>query len=274
MINCLSIDLEDWFCGIESIKFSDWSGFESRIMPETEKLLGLLDEYDVKATFFVLGYIAEKYPEIIRKVSSAGHEIALHGYSHQLVYDQSHKDFELDLKKALDIVGDIAQKKIVGYRAPLFSVTEESLWAMKILYAYGIRYDCSIYPFKTSIFGIKDSERYKYEIELAESEKIIELPSSTVRILGRNIPFAGGFFLRFWHYNFIKWAIRTVNSEGSPAVIYIHPFDLDPEIPVIEGISAKRRFVHYHNIRSTERKLNALLSDFEFQPIGQYLKIL
>jgi polysaccharide deacetylase family protein (PEP-CTERM system associated) len=273
MINCLSIDLEDWYQGIESINFEDWPSYESRIVPGTRRVLSLLSDYSVSATFFVLGYIAEKFPALITDIADAGHEIAIHGYAHKQVFKLTKEEFKEDLEKTLSVIAQICDAKVIGYRAPLFSITKDSLWALDILADYGIKYDSSIYPFKTYMFGIDEAERHIHEIELSNSRKITEIPPSTIRIFNKNIPYAGGFFFRSWPYGFIKWALAKTNQAGYPAMVYLHPFDLDPDIPYLKGLSLKRRFIHYNNIKSTEKKIKRLLGDFSFGKISRVMNL-
>jgi len=273
MINCLSIDLEDWYQGIETIRFSDWGNYESRVIDETHKILSILKRFNVKATFFVLGYIAQEFPELIKEIVRDSHEIAIHGYSHRLVYKQSQKEFEEDIKKAIKAIRDSIDVEISGYRAPLFSITKDSLWALDILVKNGIKYDSSIYPIKTYLFGIPESPCYPHEINLRDSRKIMEFPPATIRICGKNIPFGGGFFFRFWPYQFIRKALENINKNGNPAIIYLHPFEFDPDIPRIKGIPYKRRFTHYHNIKSTEKKFERLLGEFRFSTMSNVLKL-
>lgn len=274
MINCLSIDLEDWYQGIETIRFNDWQSYESRIVDETCKILLILKKINVKATFFVVGYITERFPELIKNIRTDGHEIAIHGYAHRLVYEQSPKEFEEDIKKSIEVITDICRVEISGYRAPLFSIIKDSLWALDILAQYGIKYDSSIYPIKTFLFGIPDAPRFPYVISLKDSRKIIEVPLSTIKLCGKNIPFGGGFFFRFWPYRFIRWAVKKTNKNGNPAIIYLHPFDLDPDIPKIKNLSYKRKFIHYYNIKTVEKKLKRLLKEFKFSPISNVLESL
>lgn len=274
MINCLSIDLEDWYQGIETIGFNDWQSYESRIVDETCKILLILKNFNVKATFFIVGYVADNFPELIKKIKTDGHEIGIHGYTHSLVYNESQKEFEKDIKKSIKSITDICSIKISGYRAPLFSVVKDSLWALDILAQCGIKYDSSIYPVKTFLFGIPDAPRFPYEISLKDSRKIIEFPLSTIKLCGKNIPFGGGFFFRFWPYKFISWAVKKININGNPVIIYLHPFDLDPDIPKIKNLSYKRKFIHYYNIGTVEKKLEKLLTEFKFSTISNVLESL
>lgn len=273
MINCLSIDLEDWYQSIETIKFNEWKLYQSRIVDETQRILLILKGFGVKATFFVVGYVAEQFPELIEEIEAGGHEIATHGYSHRLVYTQTPPEFEEDIKKSIKAITDVCKLRISGYRAPMFSIVKDSLWALDILARQGIRYDSSIYPTKTYLFGIPDAPRYPYEIELENSRKIIEFPLSTARMWGKNIPFGGGFYFRFWPYRFTRALLRKTNENGNPAIIYLHPFELDPAIPVLKKITRKRKFIHYFNIDSVENKLKKLLSEFRFSTISDVLRL-
>ncbi|HGE70322.1 TPA: DUF3473 domain-containing protein [Candidatus Poribacteria bacterium] len=264
MKNILTIDLEDWYQGIE-LAPSAWDSCESRIEHSVGKLLELLDESGTKATFFVLGYVAENCPHLVREVSSQGHEIGTHGYSHQLIYKINPSEFSSDIKKSLCILEDITGKAVKGHRAPYFSITNKSLWALDILVENGIHYDSSIFPINNYRYGIPDAPRHPYRIE-TKNGYILEIPISTVRLFSKNLSFTGGFYLRFFPYRLIKQAIKKINDEGLSAVVYLHPWELDPDHPRL-NLPLRISLTHYHNLASTEKKLRALLNDFEFQPV-------
>lgn len=271
--NILTIDVEDYF-QVENfkkeIKFSDWSTYESRVEANTEKVLGILSEKDIKATFFVLGWIAERYPELIKKIHEDGHEVANHGYAHQLIYDQAQEEFREDLKKSKKILEDIIGEKVMGYRAPSFSITHKSTWALDILMEEGFAYDSSLFPIYHDLGGLPDAKRYPNKMHNHKHE-IIEIPMSTVKVAGNNVPFSGGGYFRLLPYGLIRWAAKRVNNEGYPVVVYLHPWEFDESQPRIKTRNIKR-FRHYVNIYKTEEKFKKLLNDFKFISIKDFLK--
>ncbi len=268
MKNALTIDLEDWYQGNDfSIPVENWGDYEDRIVESTERLLTILTQHGVKATFFVLGYLAQSHPSLIKTIDREGHEIASHGWAHRLLYHQRPKKFREELKKSLGIIEGIIGKKVKGFRAPSWSITKKSLWALDILQQSGMRYDSSIYPTRTHLYGLPFSPRYPYNIR----EGLVEFPPSTIRILGVNLPFGGGFFNRLLPYKIIKWGIERINREGEPALIYLHPWELDTSQPRIKLPLFHKK--HYFHLQSTEEKLEKLLTDFSFSPISRLLSL-
>ena len=230
MKNIMSVDLEDFFC---DLPFETWSKYESRVVKTTTKILDLFQKNEVKATFFTLGYIAEKFPDLVKKIDSLGHEIASHSYAHLDIRKISKVEFEEDLKKSVKILENTVGKNILGFRAPYFSIDEQSFWAMEIISKY-FSYDSSIFPAKTPLYGIKNAPRYIYNPNLTnpimkDSEsKLVEIPMATDKIpLIGNIPIAGGFHLRFLPYFYIKYGLKKLNKKNKPFIFYIHPKDLD-----------------------------------------------
>ncbi len=270
--NILTIDVEDYF-QVENFKkiinFSDWDKYEKRVAENSEKILKILDKFKTKATFFVLGWVAQRYPELVRKIEQAGHEVASHGYAHQLIYTQSPEEFRMDIRKAKIILEEIIQRPILGYRAPTYSVTKKSLWALNILMEEGFQYDSSFFPVHRDYGGLAQAKRHPHKIYNPNCF-LWEFPLSTIRILKQNIPFSGGGYFRLLPYKFIKWAIRNTNLADFPAIIYLHPWELDPQQPRIKANYLKK-FRHYVNISTTEKKLNQLLNDFKFKPIRDFL---
>lgn len=267
MINALTIDVEDYFnvSGFESrIKFEDWSKFESRVEANTEKLLSILSEFDVKATFFVLGWIAEKYPKLVRQIQVEGHEIASHSYAHRLIYRQTEKEFREDLRRSKGLLEEITGERVIGYRAPSYSIVKDSLWALDILMEEGFLYDSSIFPIRRDRYGIPDGNRFSYMIHGKNGGSILEIPLSTVVILNSNIPVAGGGYMRLFPYRFVRWGLKRINEkEKEPAVIYFHPWEIDADQPRLQG-SLISRFRHYICLEKTEPCIRALLRDFKF----------
>lgn len=259
--NILTIDLEDYFqvenfAGI--LEFSDWDKYESRVERNTERLLEILSKVEAKVTFFVLGWIAERFPELVRKIHRAGHEISAHSYNHQLVFRQKPEEFRQDLKKVRKIIENIIQDKVIGYRAPTFSIDAEVGWAFNILTEEGFKYDSSFSPGRFKLRCSMDNFRpYKINNSIAT---LWEFPV-----------FIGGGYFRLLPYTVVKKRVERLNKTGYPAVIYLHPWEIDTEQPRI-SVGWISRFRHYVNIAKTETKLRILLNDFKFQPICEYLK--
>lgn len=267
ILNALTIDVEDYYqvSGFESqIAFESWPRYESRVVGNTWRILELLHFQKVKATFFVLGWIAEHYPQVVLAIRQEGHEIASHGYRHRLLYNMSPEEFRKDTERSKGILEDLCGLPVVGYRAASYSVVEETLWALDILKDLGFQYDSSIFPIHHDRYGIPTAGRFPYDHLLSEDRRLLEFPLSTVKLFGRNVPVAGGGYLRVFPYRFIQWGIRRINQrEAQPAIIYLHPWEIDPGQPKVQG-SRLSRFRHYVNLDKTEFRLKRLLSDFRF----------
>lgn len=268
--NALTIDFEDWYQGLE-IPCQHWQDFEDRIVPAGRRLLELLGETGVRATFFILGYVAEQHPEIVREIADAGHEIGTHGYSHTLIYQQTPEVFRAELERSIRTLEELTGKRVVGHRAPFFSITRDSLWALDILGQLGIGYDSSIFPVANYRYGIADSPRWPYEIE-AGTGRLHEFPISTYRFLGRNLPVAGGAYFRIYPYALTRYALRSINRQGHAAVFYLHPWELDPGHPRLP-LPRRIALTHYFNLGATEGRLRRLLRDFRFAPMGEILHV-
>lgn len=267
--NMMSVDLEDWFCVYnfhEIIPYSQWDTCQSRVEANTERLLDLFDHYDTKATFFVLGWIAERFPSLIRTIAARGHEIASHGYSHRLLTKMSPEEFREDLRRGLDVTRRASDQPVVGFRAPSFSVTPTTTWALDIMTEYGIQYDSSIFPIGFHPdYGMPSSPLGMYRIR----ENLLEIPMSCVEIVGRRVPCSGGGYFRQFPYSITRRLLNTCNAQGRPFIFYIHPWEIDPEQPKMP-VSALRRFRHYHNLDKTFGRLQRLMDDFSFTTI-QYV---
>ncbi len=265
-VNALTIDVEDWYQGIE-IEPEQWGAYESRIGESLPRLLALLAEAGVKATFFVLGRVAEQRPDLVKRIHLEGHEIGTHGYSHRLLYKLEKSEFEAELVRSIALLEDLTGAPVKSYRAAFFSITKASLWALDILAAQGLTLDSSIFPVRNYRYGIPDAPRHPY-IYRHDGLEIAEFPPSTVRFLGANIPVAGGFYLRLFPYAVLRRALAGINRRGYPGVIYLHPWELDPEHPRLP-LPRRIALPHYHNLRSTEGKLRRLLQAFPFAPLGE-----
>ena len=276
MLNALTIDVEDYYhvSAFESIiKYEDWGRFESRVEKNTLKILELLNTFKIKATFFILGWIAERSPQMVKEIQKEGHEIACHGYRHQLVYEIGPERFREDITRSKRILEDIIGKEVIGYRAPSYSITKKSLWALDILIEEGFKYDSSIFPIRHDRYGIPDFSRFSKKISLNEKGEILEIPLSTIQLFGKNIPIAGGGYLRLLPVRFIEWGIRSLNKkEAQPAIIYFHPWEIDPKQPKLNG-SRVSVFRHYVNIGKTFSKLKRLLNNIKFGPIREVFSV-
>lgn len=272
IVNALTIDVEDYFHvsvfdGL--VPRSQWNQLESRVCANTERLLDVLGE--TKGTFFVLGWVAERFPQLIRSIVDAGHEIASHGFEHRLVYDQTPAAFRADVHKAKAALEAACGKEVLGYRAPSYSITPHSLWALDILIEEGYRYDSSIFPIRHDRYGIPLSPRHPYLIERAAG-KLLEAPGSTTMIGPLNLPVAGGGYFRILPYAWTRWGISRLNrDEKQPAIFYLHPWEIDPGQPRLRA-GVLSRFRHYRNLDKTEDRLRRLLRDFEFAPMVQVLR--
>ena len=266
--NYLTIDVEDYYqvSAFEDITAKeDWDAYPSRVEHNTERILTLLDAVNIKATFFVLGWTAQKFPDLVKVISEKGHEIGCHSYYHRLVYNLAPEEFREDTKQAKDILEQITGKKVIGYRAPSYSITRRSLWALEILEELGFQYDSSIFPIYHDRYGIPDAPRFRYR--LAE-RNMTEYPISTALIFGRKFPVSGGGYFRLFPYWFTKMSLRSINEkEKQPFIFYFHPWELDPKQPRMAGAKRLSRFRHYVNLNKTSKRLEQLLRDFSFGPL-------
>ncbi len=262
--NALTIDVEDYFqvsAFAPYIKRSDWDSRECRVERNIERILAMLAERDVKATFFTLGWIAERYPQMVRQIVDQGHELASHGYGHERASDLSREAFRSDVDRAKKILEDLAGKPVQGYRAPSFSIGTGNLWAFDSLAQAGYRYSSSIYPIAHDHYGMPDSPRFAYRVGTG----LLEIPVTTLRLMNRNMPSSGGGYFRLLPYSVTRWMLRRVNQhDREAAIFYFHPWEIDAGQPRIDGIDARTRFRHYVNIHRMESKLRQLLADFRW----------
>ena len=286
MKNALTFDIEEYFHAeafARALRPEEWPGLESRVVDTTERLLDILDYADSRATFFVLGWVAERYPALVKDIVGRGHEVACHGYGHQMIQRQSRQDFAKDVQRAKTAIEDAAGTAVIGFRAPTFSIRRDTLWGLEVLWEAGFLYDSSIFPIFHDRYGIPDAPRFPYRVALGNgdgagavkdpgsSNSIAEFPLSTLSILGRRVPIAGGGYFRLLPYPLTRRAIRHLNvKEQQPAIIYLHPWELDVHQPKIRtGLLTRLR--HSVNIHSTEAKLRRLLKDFRFAPVRDVL---
>ncbi len=261
--NALTIDVEDYFqvsAFAPHIPRSEWPTRECRVERNVDRILAMLDQHGTKATFFTLGWIAERYPELIRRIVAEGHELASHGYGHERASEQTAAAFFADINLAKLILEDLAGQEVKGYRAPSFSIGQHNLWAFDCLERAGYRYSSSIYPIRHDHYGMPDAPRHAHAVG-----GLLEVPATTMRFLNRNWPASGGGYFRLMPYGVSRWMLRRVNHvDQLAAVFYFHPWEIDADQPRIPGISAKTRFRHYVNIHRMEARLNRLLGDFQW----------
>lgn len=270
MINAMSVDLEDWYhiCGVETQQWAnEWHKYSSRLERNVDKILHLFDRCDVKATFFVVGYIAEKHPALIKRIADSGHRLAAHGCFHRRIFDMTPEEFEKDLVECKRAIEEASGQTILGYRAPEWSLKRRCRWSLDILKKTGFEYDASANPLSHlsgKYFGI-----YPHEIE-TEHGQIFEFPLSTFRCFGERVPFSGGLPLRLVPYFYVRSKTRSINGAGYPVIFYIHPWEFDPEQVKID-LPFNRKFMHYFNTQSTSVKIEALVQQFEFATIEEVL---
>lgn len=272
MINALSIDLEDWFCANNFdhiIKREDWSKYETKIVANTRRILKLLNKNKIEATFFVLGWIAERFPFLIEEIQQDGHEIATHGYFHQKITEITPMEFEQDLQLALSVTKKITDLNIIGFRAPSFTITKKTLWTIEILSRNGIKYDSSIFPIMFHPdYGIPNASLEVFSL----GDNLIEFPLSCVEFLGIRIPCSGGGYFRLFPYPITKFLLKQCNREDRPAIFYLHPWEIDPHLPKLK-LPLLKKFRHYNNLEKTYSRFNQLLKDFEFTSIKKVLSL-
>jgi polysaccharide deacetylase family protein (PEP-CTERM system associated) len=269
IVNALTIDVEDYFqvsAFAPHIDRSTWDSLPCRVPANIDQILGMLAETGSRATFFTLGWIAERYPEVVRRIVDGGHELASHGYEHFRATEQGVGKFLADIRLAKAVLEDIGGQKIRGYRAPSFSVGPGNPWAFDCIAEAGYRYSSSVYPIRHDHYGAPDSPRFAHEIRPG----LLELPVATVRLMNANWPAGGGGYFRLLPYRMSRWSLRRVNAiDGQPAMFYFHPWELDPDQPRIDGLNATTRFRHYVNLKRTVPRLRRLLTDFRWDRVDR-----
>ena len=274
LLDAFTVDVEEHFqvSAFEgSIRRDDWDSHPSRVEANTDRVLDFLDESRVKATFFVLGWIAERHPRLVRTIAERGHEVACHGYSHRLVYTQTPQEFRAETIRSKALLEDSAGRAVTGYRAASFSVTARSLWAMDVLAETGFSYDSSLYPVVHDRYGIPGAPRHPYILRTPAGARLVEMPPSTFRMGGAVLPVAGGGYLRLYPLRLTRWAIERIHErDAMPAVIYVHPWETDPDQPRVAAPLVSR-FRHYVGLRTTLSKLRALSQRFRFAPMGEII---
>lgn len=272
LLNAFSVDVEDYYqvAAFEgAVRRESWSRYEPRVDRNTRRILGLLERHGVRATFFVLGWIAERNRELVQEIVARGHELAAHGYDHRRITELTPAEFRADVRKTKRLLEEIGGSEVIGYRAPTYSVVDRTLWALEVLAEEGYLYDSSIFPIRHDRYGIPSAKRFPGVVEAAQP--LVEFPISTVRLLGLNLPFIGGGYLRHLPLAFMLWGMRRVNRrEGQPVMFYVHPWEIDPEQPRLPA-GRLTRVRHYRNLARTEERLQAILGRFRFTTVREVL---
>ena len=274
-LNAMTVDVEDYFhvnAFKHVIKPEQWSEWPCRVEKNTHQLLALFDEKGIKATFFILGWVTERYPDLIKEIDKAGHEIASHGYSHQLVFNQDPQVFRLETEKSKKLLEDSIGKAVSGYRAASYSITNKSLWALDILAELGFTWDSSIFPIRHDTYGMSDSPEQPYKLQTASGAWLDEFPLTTAKVMGMNVPAAGGGYFRQYPYFLSKWLFNKASDSGNkPTIFYLHPWEIDADQPRIPNAGWKSNFRHYTNLDQCYPRLKQLLDDFPFTTISNVL---
>jgi len=270
-INAFTVDLEDWFQGLTSTnpKPEKWPLYEPRLEANTLRLLAFLDQYHVQATFFVLGHVADQYPDLIRRIDAAGHEIGVHGYWHRRVHHLTPERFAAELEQARHVLSLLVSSPIVGHRAPYFSVNDRSLWALDVLRDQGFRYDSSFLPTRNMLYGYSNAPRFPHRA--GNGDGLMEFPVSTARWGGGTWPIGGGFYVRVLPYRIVRAGILQLNRQGQPAIMYMHPWELDTA-QRYNRVTPRERITHYYGRRGLKKKLERLFTDFEFTSLRNILE--
>jgi polysaccharide deacetylase family protein (PEP-CTERM system associated) len=266
-VNYLTVDLEEWFV-VEALRsrfsFEDWETLESTLVDNCFHLLALFRQKNVRATWFILGWCADRYPELMQRIIGEGHEIACHSYRHVRVDQMDAEAFRKDTELSIEALVRATGVRPQGYRAPSWSINASIPWAFEVLHEMGFVYDSSIYPIKHDIYGMPMAPRTAFQLNFPNGGSLWEIPASTVRVLGRNLPIAGGGFLRHFPYWYTRRMMSKLNERGEPVMVYIHPWEIDPDPPRLSGLSAMQRLRMYGSTKYFAAKLSRLLDDFEF----------
>ncbi|BDC53192.1 polysaccharide deacetylase (plasmid) [Bryobacterales bacterium F-183] len=270
--NVMSIDVEDWFCVYnlsQHIRFEDWDKQDSRVEQSTLRLLDMFSRHRVSGTFFVLGWVADRFPDLVREIDRRGHEIATHGYAHRLLTHMTADEFRTDLLRSLEVIERSSSQRIRGHRAPSFSVTRKTPWAAGIMREAGLTYDSSVFPvgFHPD-YGIGDAPLTPYWL----TDGLREVPMSCAEVGSSRVPCSGGGYFRQYPYALTRWLMRRCNAAGRPVIFYLHPWEVDPDQPRIEALGWSKKFRHYRNLAETENRMERMLEDFRFGTVAQLLE--
>lgn len=266
IVNAMTVDVEDYFqvsAFEKSIDRADWDKLPCRVEANTDAIIEMFDQHNVHATFFMLGWVAERYPGLVKRIVAAGHELASHGYNHQRATSQSKKEFTEDVVESKKLLEDISGLEVKGYRAPSYSIGAKNLWALDILKEAGYKYSSSIYPIKHDLYGMPGAPRFRFRPN--GNNGIVELPVTTVLLFSKKLPCGGGGFFRLYPYSFSRWALQRVNKKDKQSgIFYFHPWEIDPKQPRQKGISFKSRFRHYLNLEKMKNRIIELMKDFSW----------
>lgn len=275
MKNAITIDVEDYFQVAALAKWAPtkkWDDFPLRVENNTLRILDLFDQHNIKATFFVLGWIADRCPALVKAIVARGHELGSHGYSHQLIYRQTPEVFREETLRSKKLLEDIGGEAVLGYRAASYSITQQSLWALDIIAEAGFRYDSSIFPVKHDRYGIPGAIEIPHRLRTPANHQIVEFPITALKLPGYKLPVAGGGYFRLFPYWFSRWALKKVNrSQQQPFIFYLHPWEIDPEQPALPATGLSK-FRHYNNLEICEQRLKNLLHDFSFCTVKEILR--
>jgi polysaccharide deacetylase family protein (PEP-CTERM system associated) len=274
--NLLTVDMEEWFSveALAGLYSSDnWDSLTSTLERNCNRLLRLFDRKNVQATWFALGWCAERHPALLRGILDAGHEIACHSYSHRRVNSMTPDQFRLDTQRAIDAITGACGVRPIGYRAPSWSINNTVPWALQMLAELGFEYDSSIFPIKHDLYGMPTGPRRPFKMKFDNGKYLYEIPASTQRLLGQNLPLGGGGYLRHSPYWYSRAMIRRLNGQGQAAIVYIHPWEIDPNPPRVEGLSPVQRFRTYGSTDVLEQKLSRLLDDFRFTTMSDHIRL-
>lgn len=272
--HAMTIDVEDYFqvaAFNKVVSTADWDSMESRVEANTRRALDLFRRHGIKATFFVLGWVAERHPQLVKAIDDEGHEVASHGYSHQLIYSQTPQVFRDETRRSKRVLEDIIQKPVKGYRAASYSITPKSRWALDILHEEGFEYDSSLFPVHHDNYGMPDADPDPHILTTPSGGKLAEFTLSTLNIGGYKLPMAGGGYFRLYPYWLTELGLRYLQRRGKPFIFYLHPWELDPQQPRFENASRLSRFRHYNNLDRCEARFDRLLQSFRFTTVRDVL---
>jgi polysaccharide deacetylase family protein (PEP-CTERM system associated) len=273
-VNLLTVDCEEWFVAEALASHhsrDEWDRLTSTVVKNSRRLLDMFYHYDVKATWFILGWVAERHQDLLQEIANEGHEIACHSYYHRRVDMMTPDEFRMDTRRAVSAIIQATGNMPFGFRAPSWSINTNVTWAFEILAELGFIYDSSVFPIKHDIYGVPHGPRHTFKMKIDNDKTLYEIPASTYRLFGKNIPVAGGGYLRHSPYWYTRQVIRSLNKRGRPALVYIHPWELDPDPPRVEGLSAVQKFRTYGSTSLLTHKLNSILRDFQFTTMIEYL---
>ncbi|MGE0405322.1 MAG: XrtA system polysaccharide deacetylase [Candidatus Korobacteraceae bacterium] len=271
--DALSVDVEDYFhveAFADRIRPDTWDQYPSRVVDNTRKVLEVFARAGTRGTFFILGWVAERYPYLVREIQAAGHELGCHSYLHQCVWRLTPEQFRSDTRRALSAIQQAGGALVTGYRAPTFSIVERTMWALEILAEEGLHYDSSIFPVRHDVYGIPSAPRRAFRWELSNGLSLPELPMSTLRVLGCNLPLGGGGYLRLLPMAYTRWGQRALNRQQVPLQLYLHPWEVDPDQPRLPG-RWKSRLRHYHNLGRMQSRIEQVLKHGKFAALGDVL---